>query len=238
MIRLAAGLACDGFARWRASRRRRGIASVSGRSAARWRRGRGRARYGARRRGRARVRAQVPGLGAPQDLGADGRRRPQGQPAHGAPDPRRARGCCSGLAIRPSAASSRRRASGPSMTRRRGAIASGRPTSASSRPGPAAFGAQWRRRLRGEGVSDLPGTHQDLARGGRRAEAASERAAELLGAPLIADLVDRGTGELAPIRVVTDNGPCYRPPRSRATSVPGRSSNTSAPATARPRPTA
>jgi putative transposase len=41
-------------------------------------------------------------------------------------------------------------------------------------------------------------------------EAARERAAELLGAPLIADLVDRGTGELSPIRVVTDNGPCYK----------------------------
>ena len=69
-------------------------------------------------------------------------------------------------------------------------------------------------------------------------EAARERAAEVLGAPLIADLVDRGTGELAPIRVVTDNGPVTRPPRSRATSARGRSSNTSAPGTARRRPTA
>ena len=41
-------------------------------------------------------------------------------------------------------------------------------------------------------------------------EAARERAAEVLGRPLIADLVDRGTGELEPIRVVTDNGPCYK----------------------------
>jgi putative transposase len=41
-------------------------------------------------------------------------------------------------------------------------------------------------------------------------EAARERAGEVLGAPLIADLVDRGTGELEPIRVVTDNGPCYK----------------------------
>jgi putative transposase len=41
-------------------------------------------------------------------------------------------------------------------------------------------------------------------------EAARERAGELLGAPLIADLVDRDTGELHPIRVVTDNGPCYK----------------------------
>jgi putative transposase len=32
----------------------------------------------------------------------------------------------------------------------------------------------------------------------------------VLGAPLIADLVDRATGELEPIRVVTDNGPCYK----------------------------
>jgi putative transposase len=41
-------------------------------------------------------------------------------------------------------------------------------------------------------------------------EAARERAGELLGGPLIADLVDRTTGELEPIRVVTDNGPCYK----------------------------
>jgi putative transposase len=41
-------------------------------------------------------------------------------------------------------------------------------------------------------------------------EAARERAGEVLGRPLIEDLVDRQTGELAPIRVVTDNGPCYK----------------------------
>jgi putative transposase len=41
-------------------------------------------------------------------------------------------------------------------------------------------------------------------------EAARERAGEVLGAPLISDLVDRDTGELEPIRVVTDNGPCYK----------------------------
>jgi transposase InsO family protein len=41
-------------------------------------------------------------------------------------------------------------------------------------------------------------------------EAARERAGEVLGAPLIADLVDRDSGELEPIRVVTDNGPCYK----------------------------
>jgi hypothetical protein len=41
--------------------------------------------------GRARLRAPLPGLGAPQDLAADDRRRPQGLDAHRAPDPRRAR---------------------------------------------------------------------------------------------------------------------------------------------------
>lgn len=41
-------------------------------------------------------------------------------------------------------------------------------------------------------------------------EAARERAAEMLGHPLIADLVDRDTGELEPVVVVTDNGPCYK----------------------------
>jgi putative transposase len=41
-------------------------------------------------------------------------------------------------------------------------------------------------------------------------EAARERAGEVLGRPLIADLVDRDTGEISPIRVVTDNGPCYK----------------------------
>jgi len=41
-------------------------------------------------------------------------------------------------------------------------------------------------------------------------EAAREHAAELLGRPLIDDLVDPVTGEVRPIRVVTDNGPCYK----------------------------
>lgn len=41
-------------------------------------------------------------------------------------------------------------------------------------------------------------------------EAARERAGEILGTPLITDLIDRETGELAPITVVTDNGPCYK----------------------------
>jgi len=41
-------------------------------------------------------------------------------------------------------------------------------------------------------------------------EAARERAGELLGHPLIEDLVDRETGELTPVVIVTDNGPCYK----------------------------
>ncbi len=41
-------------------------------------------------------------------------------------------------------------------------------------------------------------------------DAARERASEVLGHPLISDLVDRETGELEPVVVVTDNGPCYK----------------------------
>lgn len=41
-------------------------------------------------------------------------------------------------------------------------------------------------------------------------ETARERAGELLGHPLIEDLVDRESGELTPVVVVTDNGPCYK----------------------------
>ena len=41
-------------------------------------------------------------------------------------------------------------------------------------------------------------------------EAARAHAAEVLGHPLIEDLVDRQSGELTPIVVVTDNGPCYK----------------------------
>jgi putative transposase len=41
-------------------------------------------------------------------------------------------------------------------------------------------------------------------------EAARERAGEALGHPLIEDLVDRATGDLTPVVVVTDNGPCYK----------------------------
>ena len=41
-------------------------------------------------------------------------------------------------------------------------------------------------------------------------EAAREHAGELLGRPLIEDLLDATTGEVRAIRVVTDNGPCYK----------------------------
>jgi transposase InsO family protein len=41
-------------------------------------------------------------------------------------------------------------------------------------------------------------------------EAAKERAGEVLGRPLIEDLIDRDTGELHQIALVTDNGSCYR----------------------------
>lgn len=47
-------------------------------------------------------------------------------------------------------------------------------------------------------------------------EAARERAGEVLGHPLIEDLVDRDTGNLAPVVVVTDNGPCYKAGRFAA----------------------
>jgi putative transposase len=41
-------------------------------------------------------------------------------------------------------------------------------------------------------------------------DAAREHAGELLGRPLIEDLIDHATGEVRAIRVVTDNGPCYK----------------------------
>jgi putative transposase len=41
-------------------------------------------------------------------------------------------------------------------------------------------------------------------------EAAIDRAEELLGVPLLEDVVDHPTGELTPVVVVTDNGPAYR----------------------------
>ena len=52
---------------------------------------------------------------------------------------------------------------------------------------------------------------EDLARGGRCAlEGARGAAEDLLGHPLIEDLVDLDMGEIVPIIVVTDNGPCSR----------------------------
>jgi len=39
---------------------------------------------------------------------------------------------------------------------------------------------------------------------------ALDAAAELLGRPLIDDLTDRATGEITPIFLVTDNGPCFK----------------------------
>jgi putative transposase len=41
-------------------------------------------------------------------------------------------------------------------------------------------------------------------------EAARERAGKVLGHPLIEDLLDRESGELTPVVVVTDNGSCYK----------------------------
>jgi hypothetical protein len=41
-------------------------------------------------------------------------------------------------------------------------------------------------------------------------EHARDRAAELLGRPLVEDLTDPDTGEITPIIVVSDNGACYR----------------------------
>jgi transposase InsO family protein len=41
-------------------------------------------------------------------------------------------------------------------------------------------------------------------------DSARQRAEEALGHPLIEDVVDRATGELHPVRVVTDNGACFR----------------------------
>ena len=41
-------------------------------------------------------------------------------------------------------------------------------------------------------------------------EAARAHASELLGRPLLEDLIDPGSGEPVAIVIVTDNGPCYR----------------------------
>lgn len=41
-------------------------------------------------------------------------------------------------------------------------------------------------------------------------EAARDRAAELIGRPLLDDCIDPDTGEITPVIVVSDNGACYR----------------------------
>ncbi len=41
-------------------------------------------------------------------------------------------------------------------------------------------------------------------------EAARDRASELLERPLLEDCIDRETGEITPVIIVTDNGSCYR----------------------------
>ncbi|MDP9434721.1 MAG: DDE-type integrase/transposase/recombinase, partial [Actinomycetota bacterium] len=41
-------------------------------------------------------------------------------------------------------------------------------------------------------------------------QAALDRAEQLLGRPLVEDLIDAETGEIAPIFLVTDNGPCFK----------------------------
>jgi len=50
-------------------------------------------------------------------------------------------------------------------------------------------------------------THRDAI---ASVQLALARAAELLGRPLLEDLTDRATGEVTPIYLVTDNGPCFR----------------------------
>lgn len=164
-----------------------------------------------RARRRARLRAALSGVGAPQDLGADRRRRPRGLPAHRASHPRRARAA----------------APGPLQ----GRAARARPGAQADVPRPAdatqprladrlhRAGDPRRRHLAAVGVIDYvtkfcltcPVTATKTWREAAGAlEAAREHASEVLGAPLIADLVDRQTGELTPIKIVTDNGPCYK----------------------------
>ncbi|MBA2516114.1 MAG: transposase [Solirubrobacterales bacterium] len=50
-------------------------------------------------------------------------------------------------------------------------------------------------------------THRDAI---ASVQLALDRAAELLGRPLLEDLTDPETGEITPIYLVTDNGPCFR----------------------------
>jgi hypothetical protein len=61
---------------------------------------------------------------------------------------------------------------------------------------------------------------------------------ELLGRPLIDDLTDAATGQITPIFLVTDNGPCFKARASPATSARDPSCATSAHGAAHRRPTA
>ena len=69
-------------------------------------------------------------------------------------------------------------------------------------------------------------------------ESARERASEVLGRPLIEDLLDTGTGELHPVTVVTDNGSCYRARGFRSYIASRPEFEHVAPGIAAPRPTA
>jgi putative transposase len=55
-------------------------------------------------------------------------------------------------------------------------------------------------------VTTSQGTREAVA----AIEAAIDQAEALLGHPLLEDVVDQATGELAPVVIVTDNGPAYR----------------------------
>jgi len=50
-------------------------------------------------------------------------------------------------------------------------------------------------------------THRDAI---ASVQAALDRASELLGGPLLDDLTDTTTGEITPVFLVTDNGPCFK----------------------------
>ena len=63
-------------------------------------------------------------------------------------------------------------------------------------------------------------------------------AERLLGHRLLDDCVDRRTGELTPVTIVTDNGPAYKSADFVHFIASRPSSPTSVPATTRPRPTA
>jgi len=50
-------------------------------------------------------------------------------------------------------------------------------------------------------------THRDAI---ASVQASLDRASELLGGPLLDDLTDPATGEITPVFLVTDNGPCFK----------------------------